>query len=93
MVHKTPKELAQLTPAELKQYEIGEANAVFGVGHKHDREGNPIEQGMGSYAHPTLQDVVATERYYTGPDKAEVVAAKRKRLEEFQAEQKAKRVA
>jgi hypothetical protein len=84
MVHKTPKELASLSPAKLKQYHADEENAVFGVGHKHTRHGDPIEQGLGSLAQPTLQSIKAYEKYGRGePDFDKQLADMKARLAEY----------
>lgn len=75
-------------------------NDVFGVDHRVDRKtGEPIEQGKGSWAQPTLQSIHAYKKY-CGPSKdnptgepkfAENLAMMEERYKEFQAEQKAKR--
>lgn len=56
------------------------ADRVFGVGHSHDEEGKPVEQGLGSPANPTPQHKealrLATERKaFSQPNNAEVIAA------------------
>jgi hypothetical protein len=48
-------------------------NDVFGVGHATDKQGNPIEQGLGSPGNITQQHIDAyiknqTERSKTGPE-------------------------
>lgn len=53
---------------------------VFGVGHKVDEDGKPLEQGLGSPANPTPQHIealrLATEKKaQTSPNSADVIAA------------------
>jgi hypothetical protein len=79
MVHKLPRELALMSPAELKQYYLDEEKAVFGHDVKHDRDGDPIEQGLGSPDHPTHQSVQAYKKY--GIDETDY-AENLKRLED-----------
>ena len=48
-------------------------NDVFGVGHKTDRAGNPVEQGLGATGNVTQQHIDAyiknqTERSPNGPE-------------------------
>lgn len=48
-------------------------NDVFGVGHKTDKDGNPVEQGLGAAGNVTQQHIDAyvknqTERSKSGPE-------------------------
>lgn len=88
-------------PAEIKKRVLKEARDitnrnVFGEGHKKDRKGNPIEQGLGSHANPTAQSIAAYKKY-CGPSKEnpngedgyrEHLAAMEKRLTEFNEERR-----
>jgi hypothetical protein len=76
MVTKTPAELAEmradveagkLPKNAIEQYYAGEEKAVFGHDVKHDRHKNPIEQGIGSPGHETLNHFKAI-RTYEGED-------------------------
>jgi hypothetical protein len=54
-------------PQPMKDAIVAEAKAqalndVFGVGHKTDARGNPIEQGRGSLSNPTEHHFAALER-------------------------------
>jgi hypothetical protein len=63
MTSKTPDELAVMTPEERAAWRAGEDIAVFGVGFKRDRNGRPIEQGIGSPANPSPQHFAMLEKY------------------------------
>jgi hypothetical protein len=69
---------------------------VFGVDHKTDRNGNPIEQGVGSKGNQTAQSIEAyiktqTERSANGPEPGyeETLARMRKDLAESEARRRA----
>jgi hypothetical protein len=47
-MQKTKEEIAEMNPAELKEYQLDQQKVVFGHDHKIDKHGNPIEQGIGS---------------------------------------------
>ena len=66
---------------------------VFGADHKTDRKtGLPVEQGLGSWEQPTLQSIEAYKKYHRAdPDYENSLKLMEARLEEFRAEQKAKR--
>jgi hypothetical protein len=85
VVTKTREEWDEMTPAEKREHLILEEKNVFGYDVKHDRHGNPIEQGFGGPLQPTAQHVEAIRIYYKGPDKDEVIARETKRLHEYEA--------
>jgi hypothetical protein len=65
---------------------------VFGVGFQRDRNGKPIETGLGSASQPTVQSIEAyikeqTERRKNGPEPGyeQHLARMRKNLADFQA--------
>jgi hypothetical protein len=72
-IHKTAKELAEmqqlidrgLLPRNaIEEHLENEKKAVFGEDYKTDpKTGQPIEQGKGSKAQPTLQSVEAYRKY------------------------------
>jgi hypothetical protein len=49
-----------------EQYAAAVEKAVFGVDVKHDRNGNPIEQGIGSALHPTRNSIDAYKAHQLG---------------------------
>ena len=59
MVTKTPEELALMGPEEKRAYLEGEAVATFGVGYRKDKQGRPIEHGIGAPGNETEQHYVA----------------------------------
>jgi hypothetical protein len=61
---KTPEQAAQ---AELE--------AVYGAGFKRDRNGKPVEKGIGSAGNPSEQHFTAIERW-EGKDAADAARAK-----------------
>jgi hypothetical protein len=79
---KTGKELAEmqrlieqgLLPKDaIDQYYENQAMATFGENFKVDKQGNPIEQGIGSKAQPSRSSIDAyiknqTERRHGGPE-------------------------
>ncbi len=82
-VHKTPKELAEmqqlidrgLLPKDaIEQYYENEFMAVFGENYKTDKNGDPIEQGIGSKSQPSASSIAAyvktqTQLRHGGPEK------------------------
>jgi hypothetical protein len=88
-------------PPALRQQMIADAKRkveedTFGVGFRRDRQGKPIEQGLGSASHPTQQSIDAyiheqTARRAGGPEAGyeEALAAMRKRLAEYLATKRA----
>jgi hypothetical protein len=87
-------------PVEIRKRILREArditnNNVFGVGHKKDRQGNPQEQGLGSFANPTQQSIEAyvkdqTQRRAVPEDGYEAnLKAMRARLAEVNATRRA----
>jgi hypothetical protein len=63
---------------------------VFGVGHRKDRNGTPIEQGVGSSGNQTRASIDAYIKYNSGaPDFQETLARMEKEYAECQARRKA----
>jgi hypothetical protein len=58
----SPDELAQMTPEEIRENKRVAEELVFGAGFKRDRNGRPIEQGIGSPGRETVQHREALER-------------------------------
>ena len=92
-----PKELRKQIKAEAKRIALSD---VFGVGHKLDRSGNPIEQGLGAPGNVTQQHIDAyikgqTERNPNGPEPGyeENLARMRKDLAACEARRLAARTA
>jgi len=68
-----------------RHYAAVEAN-VFGVDHKKDRAGKPIEQGLGSPGNQTRQSIEAYRRWnQSEPDYERNLARMEKELEASQA--------
>jgi len=84
MVTKTPLELAELSPEQRRQYVREEEASVFGPNPLRDRDGRPIEQGVGSASQPTHNHVAALKRWYDGPDRDEVIAAAEAALNRYE---------
>lgn len=67
------------TPAHLRKGLLKEAdqqakNDVFGVDHKTDRHGNPIENGLGSAGNQTRPSLEAYKKYHkSDPDYEETL--------------------
>lgn len=51
----TRDEMAALSPAELKAHLLKEEETVFGVGFRRDKDGRPVEQGIGAPGRETAQ--------------------------------------
>ncbi len=81
------------------QYEAAVEKNVFGHDVKHDRHGNPIEQGIGSAAHPTRNSLEAYKSHQLGrktppdPDFAEQCKRMEAEIAAYDAKQKVKREA
>jgi hypothetical protein len=65
-----PKDVRKQIKQDAKRIAL---NDVFGVDHKTDKAGNPIEQGVGSKSNQTAQSIEAyiknqTERSPNGPE-------------------------
>lgn len=52
-----------LPPTAIADYLKAEEKAVFGVDVKHDRHGNPIEQGIGSAQQPSRNSIEAYKTF------------------------------
>jgi hypothetical protein len=71
--------------------EIATGN-VFGVDHKKDRNGTPIEQGVGSSGNQTRASIDAYIKYNSGaPDYQETLARMEKEYAECQVRRQAER--
>ncbi len=83
------------TPAHERKRMIKEGNEqavndVFGVGHRTDVRGNPIEMGMGSPLNQTRPSIEAYKRYHRDdPDYEDVL--KRLELELVESEKRRRR--
>ena len=91
MVTKTREEWDDMTTAEKREHLAQEEKNVFGHDVKHDRHGDPVEQGLGGPLQPTAQHVEAIRIYYQGADKAEVLARETARLHEYEAKRNEER--
>jgi hypothetical protein len=80
----------KLPPDALEKYYEEEAKAVFGHNYKTDRDGKPIEQGIGSASQPSANSVAAYEAYCKHePDFAANLARMKANLAKYQAKLKA----
>ncbi len=80
----------KLPPDALKKYYADEEKAVFGHDFRRDREGRPIEQGLGSAAQPTRNSIEAYRIYHSkDPDFAEQLAHMEANLAKYQARRRA----
>jgi hypothetical protein len=70
------RSLAEQLRSEAEQQAL---NDVFGVGHKTDKHGRPIEQGIGSDSNITQQHIDAV-RKFEGEAAAHAVMARAERL-------------
>jgi hypothetical protein len=59
-IDHAPPDVRKSILKEAKRIALGD---VFGVDHKTDRNGQPIEQGLGSASQPTRQSVEAYRKY------------------------------
>jgi hypothetical protein len=79
----------KLSPSAIKNHLIAEEKAVFGADVKHDRKGNPIEDGIGSALQPSANSVEAYAFYCRDePDYAANLAKMRKDLAAYLAKKK-----
>lgn len=62
MTTRTSAELAMMTPEEIKAYRENERKNVFGFDYKTDRNGNPVEQGIGAPGHETANHFAALRK-------------------------------
>jgi hypothetical protein len=60
---KTPDEIALMSPEERAAWRAEEDMHVFGAGFRRDRNGKPIEQGLGSIDNPTENSFRAIEKF------------------------------
>ena len=78
----------KLPPTAIKDHLVREEKAVFGHDVKHTRKGKPIEQGIGSKAHPTRNSVEAYREWrQKEPNYAENLARMEKELADYEAAQ------
>jgi hypothetical protein len=93
-----PKEIRSRIRREAREIAFKD---VFGADHKKDKQGNPVEQGLGSYENPTKQSIDAyiksqtDKRHRDEPEEGfeENVKKMRQRLAEVDAKRKALRAA
>jgi hypothetical protein len=91
-MQKTVEEIQAMTPKEHKAYLLEQQKVVFGDDHKVDKDGNPIEQGIGSLAQPTDNSVAAYRRWGRDePDYAANLARMEKELAAYKAKQRTAR--
>ena len=62
MTTKSPDELSIMTPEQIKAYLDDEARHVFGENYRRDRQGRPLEQGIGAPGNETETHFAALER-------------------------------
>jgi hypothetical protein len=58
----TAGELAMMTPEERARHATNAARNVFGADVQFDKQGRPIERGIGSAAQPTANHIRALEK-------------------------------
>jgi hypothetical protein len=75
VVTKTIEELEVMSPEEKRAHFAEEEKIVFGHNFQRDRTGQPIEQGIGSPGHQSLNSLVAI-RKYEGEDAYRAALAK-----------------
>ena len=63
MTTKSPDELSIMTPEQIAEYKRAELLNVFGHDVKFDRQGRPIEQGIGSIGNESHNHFLALEKY------------------------------
>jgi hypothetical protein len=63
MTSKTVEEIAAMTVEEREEWKRQEEIAIWGAGFRRDRNGKPIEQGLGSADNPTENSFKAIEKY------------------------------
>jgi|SRR5271165_909722 len=83
-------DLGQLPPDFLDRCEKARQDNVFGIDHKTDRNGVPIEQGRGSPGNQTRQSIEAYRKWCMNEPNAERTLA---RMEKEFAESEARRKA
>lgn len=77
------EDIEKLPRAEREAYDDLQRRIVYGHNSKTDHDGNPIEQGLGSAAHPTLNSIEAYKRWHMkDPDFKETLEAMRARYAE-----------
>ena len=79
MTTLSPEEWAILSPEQRTEHKKAELLNVFGHDVKFDRNGKPIEQGLGSASNPTVQHFQALERA-EGKAAADAARAKANKL-------------
>jgi hypothetical protein len=62
MTNKSPDELSIMSPEQIAAWKEEERRHVFGDNYKTDRQGRPIESGLGSPGNETFQHFQALER-------------------------------
>jgi hypothetical protein len=99
MVTKTEQELAEmkeliqkgeLPPDAIKQYYADERRNVFGFDHKTDRNGKPVEQGVGSAGNQSRNSIEAFKKYHAHePDFEKQLSRMERELAETNARRRA----
>jgi hypothetical protein len=63
MVTLSPAEWEELTPEEQRAHQAQEDRIVFGHDFQRDRNGNPIEVGVGSPGNPSINSLAAIRKW------------------------------
>jgi hypothetical protein len=70
---KTPEELAEMTSEQRKAHFLKEEEIVFGVGFQRDKQGRPVEVGIGSSSQQTHNHLVALEKERARQDERKAI--------------------
>ena len=62
MTTKSPDELSIMTPEQIAEWRRQEEVNVFGAGFKRDRNGRPVEQGIGAPGNESVNHFLALEK-------------------------------
>ena len=62
MTTKSPDELSIMTPEEIAAWREQEKRHVFGDNYRTDRNGRPIEQGIGAAGNESVNRFLALEK-------------------------------
>ena len=99
MVTKTEQELdemraqiaaGELPPDAIKQHYADERRNVFGFDHKTDRNGRPVEQGIGSPGNKNRNSIEAYRKYCSHePDFEKTISRMERELAESNARRRA----
>lgn len=81
MTTKTQEEIDAMTPEEIAAWRANEERTVFGYDFQRNRQGQPVEQGIGSPGHETENHFKALEKAEgrAVADRARAAAAARRK--------------